>query len=66
VEGTGTPVSKLNEAIYRRLGGPEEIRFLPLPCGTALPIDDVLLSLIKGGEKAECSEWRDLLMANGL
>jgi hypothetical protein len=64
-----TPVSKLNEAIYRRLTGPEEIRFLALPCGTALPIDDVLLSLIKGSEtmkKEERNEWQEFLATHGL
>jgi SAM-dependent methyltransferase len=69
VERSHTPVANLNEAIYRRLGGPEEIRFLALPCGTALPIDDVLLTLIKGSEtvkKDECGEWRDFLAAYGL
>ena len=69
VERSRTPVRNLNEAIYRRLGGPEEIRFLALPCGTALPINDVMLSLIKGSEtlkKGECDEWRDFLAAHGL
>ena len=69
VEGSRTPVRNLNETIYRRLGGPEEIRFLALPCGTALPINDVMLSLIKGSEtmkKGECDEWRDFLAAHGL
>ena len=69
VERSRTPVRNLNEAIYRRLGGPEEIRFLALPCGTALPINDVMLSLIKGSEtmkKGECDEWRDFLVAHGL
>jgi hypothetical protein len=69
VERSRAPVSELNEAIYRRLSGPEEIRFLALPCGTALPIDDVLLSLIKGNEtmkKGKGGEWRDFLAAHGL
>ena len=69
VERSRTPVSKLNEAIYRRLSGPEEIRFLALPCGTALPMNDVLLSLIKESEtmkNRECGEWRDFLTAHGV
>jgi SAM-dependent methyltransferase len=67
VERCRTPIPNLNEAIYRRLGGPEEIRFLALPCGTALPIDDTLLRLIKGNMKeSEFGEWRDFLAAHGL
>jgi SAM-dependent methyltransferase len=69
VERSRIPTRNLNEAIYRRLGGPEEIRFLALPCGTALPIDDVLLSLIKGSkpmDKEKGCEWRDYLTAHGI
>jgi SAM-dependent methyltransferase len=67
VERCSTPVTNLNEAVYRLIGGPEEIRFLALPCGTALPINDVLLRLAKGSlKKSESSEWRDLLAGYGL
>jgi SAM-dependent methyltransferase len=69
VEGSRIPTRNLNEAIYRRLGGPEEIRFLALPCGTALPINDVLLRLIKGHEtikEDDCRGWRNILAAHGV
>jgi SAM-dependent methyltransferase len=69
VERSRTAVQNLNEAICRRLGGPEEIRNFALQCGTALPIDDALLSLIRGNEpakKEEGREWRDFLGAYGI
>jgi hypothetical protein len=49
VEQRRTSVSALNEAIRRHLGGPEELLYLALPCGTALAVDDVLLRLLRGG-----------------
>ena len=69
VEESHIPTRKLNEAIYRRLGGPEEIRFLALPCGTALPINDDLLPLIKGRgtiKEDNCLGWRNFLAAHGV
>jgi SAM-dependent methyltransferase len=69
VEGSRVSTRNLNEAIYRRLGGPEEIRFLALPCGTALPINDVLLRLIVGREtikRGDDGGWRNILAAHGL
>jgi SAM-dependent methyltransferase len=69
VEGRRIPTRNLNEAIYRRLGGLEEIRFLALPCGTALPINDVLLHLIERREtinKDDYRGWRDMLAAHGV
>jgi SAM-dependent methyltransferase len=68
VERSRAPVTKLNDAIYRRLGGPEEIGFLALPCGTALPIDDGRPPPIKrkGKMKGEGNDWRDFLAAHGV
>jgi hypothetical protein len=54
--------------IGRRFGGPEEIRFLALPCGTALPINDDLLPLVNGRETrgvGDSGEWSDFLSAYG-
>jgi hypothetical protein len=68
VERQHLPVGKLNEAIVRRFGGPEEIRFLALPCGTALPINDDLLPLVNGRETrgaGDSGEWSDFLSAYG-
>ena len=39
VEPGRAPVDALNCAIWRRLGGPDEIGWLALPCGTALEAD---------------------------
>jgi hypothetical protein len=69
VEGSRVSSQNLNEAIYRRLGGPDEIRFLALPCGTALPINDVLLRMIEGRKtikKGDDRGWRKILAAHGV
>jgi SAM-dependent methyltransferase len=69
VERNNSPVANLNKAIYRRLGALDEIRFLALPCGTALRMQDVLLSLIKGGEAVKQEErvrWESFLAAYGV
>jgi SAM-dependent methyltransferase len=67
VEKTRTPVQALNRALRRRLGGPEEIPVLALPCGTALDIDAELLGLIRGdfaGERG--TAWREFLATHGI
>jgi SAM-dependent methyltransferase len=69
VEPGGVRVECLNKAICSRLGGLEEILHLALPCGTALPIDEILLRLIRNGEETqggELGQWRDFLCAHGL
>jgi SAM-dependent methyltransferase len=69
VERSHTSVEDLNKVIGRRLGGPDEIRFLALSCGTALPINNELLSLLNGYEtttEGHCGEWRDFLSAYGV
>jgi SAM-dependent methyltransferase len=67
VERQHVSVGKLNEAIGRRFGGPDEIRFLALPCGTALPIDDDLLPLVYGRGRGvgDTGEWSDFLSVYG-
>jgi SAM-dependent methyltransferase len=68
VEPGQLSVRNLNEAVGRRWGGPEEIRFLALSCGTALPINDELLALATGGETKKADdggEWQDFLAAYG-
>jgi SAM-dependent methyltransferase len=67
VEKTRTPVQALNRALRRRLGGPEEIPVLALPCGTALDIDAELLGLMRGefaGERGMV--WREFLAMHGI
>jgi SAM-dependent methyltransferase len=69
VEQRRTSVSALNEAIRRRLGGPEELLYLALPCGTALAVDDVLLRLLRGGRQAgvgKHGDWQEFLRSHGL
>jgi SAM-dependent methyltransferase len=63
------PVEALNRAILRRLGGPDEIRFLALPCGTALELDPGLMRQLREGEEhgdAPLADWRGLLASHGL
>ena len=59
VEGSRASVERLNAAICKRLGGAEEIRFLALPCGTALPAGRDLLTRLRDGNCAgdEYSSW---------
>lgn len=67
VEKERTPVAVLNRALRRRLGGPEEIPVLALPCGTALDIDADLLGLMRGDFAGERGiAWRDFLNMHGL
>jgi hypothetical protein len=69
VEPGRAVVSMLNEVIRRRLGGPEEIRYLVLPCGTAVAIDDALLVLLKGQEPARVhgrGHWQRFLASHGV
>ncbi len=43
VECERASVDKINRSLYRRLDGPDEIRWLALPCGTALELDRGLM-----------------------
>jgi hypothetical protein len=69
VEPGRAPVGGLNRALCRRLGGPEEIRWLALPCGTARQVDGELLRLMRDGEEIDEEKfpgWRAFLAAHGL
>ena len=69
VEPGRAAVSTLNEVIRRRLGGPEEIRYLVLPCGTAVAIDDALLVLLKEQGPARAhrrGSWQFFLASHGV
>jgi SAM-dependent methyltransferase len=62
-------VSAVNEAILRRFGGPEELRYFALPCGTALAIDDALLRALRDGRKTGAGkrgDWQDFLASHNL
>jgi SAM-dependent methyltransferase len=63
------PVERLNRAIGRRLDGAEEIRWLALPCGTAVAADRELLRALRDGAELDDRRWpgwRDFLAAQGL
>ncbi|MFI4986716.1 MAG: class I SAM-dependent methyltransferase [Alphaproteobacteria bacterium] len=69
VEPGGQPVAALERAILRRLGGPEEILYLPLPCGTALAVPRELLRRRRDGKAIagrELAGWRRFLAAHGV
>jgi SAM-dependent methyltransferase len=69
VEPTRESVAKLNRAIWRQLDGPEEIRWLALPCGTALETDHGLLRLLRDGAKIDDElypGWRGFLASHGV
>ena len=68
VESGQASVAAMNAAISRRLGGPEEILYLALPCGTALPVNRLVRSHLRGEavEGEEFGEWRDFLVAHGV
>jgi hypothetical protein len=64
-----TPVEMLNRAIFRRLDGPEEIRWFTLPCGTALDVDPSLMRRLRDGEQIDEDEfpgWHGFLASHGL
>jgi SAM-dependent methyltransferase len=69
VEPGRAPVETLNRAIFRRLGGPEEIRWLTLPCGTALEIDPGLMRRLRDDEnigEEGFPGWRGFLASHGV
>jgi len=68
VEIARASVAALNAAISRRLGSPEEIPYLALPCGTAVGIGDTLRVLLRGEaeDSAEAGAWRDFLATHGV
>ncbi|MGA8551180.1 MAG: class I SAM-dependent methyltransferase [Stellaceae bacterium] len=69
VESGNEPVERVNRAIRRRLGGPEEIDWLALPCGTAIAVDRSLLGLLRDGGQIDDGRypgWRDFLASFGI
>ena len=57
VEPEFAPVDSLNRALLRRLGGPEEIHWLSLPCGTAVELDRGLMLLLRDGEGIDAGRF---------
>jgi hypothetical protein len=69
VETFGAAVGALNAALWRRLDGPEEVLWLALPCGTALPVERELLRQLRDDaaiDEARFPGWSDFLTAHGL
>jgi SAM-dependent methyltransferase len=69
VEPRHAPVGDLNRILCGRIDGPEEIRWLALPCGTALEIDRGLMRLLRDGgeiDQRRFPGWRDFLGAHGV
>ncbi|HEX9534962.1 MAG TPA: class I SAM-dependent methyltransferase [Stellaceae bacterium] len=60
-----TSVADLNRALCGRVDGPEEIRWLALPCGTAVEVDPGLLRALRDGQPAD-DGWRQFFVSHGL
>jgi hypothetical protein len=62
-------VADVNRALCGRVGGPEEIRWLALPCGTAVEVDPGLLRALRDGQSIDDGRfpgWREFLATHGL
>ena len=58
-------VADINRALFGRVDGPEEIRWLALPCGTAVEVDPGLLRSLRDGQPLD-EGWRGFLASHGL
>jgi SAM-dependent methyltransferase len=58
-------VADINRALFGRVDGPEEIRWLALPCGTAVEVDPGVLRALRDGEPLD-EGWRGFLASHGL
>ena len=58
-------VADLNRILCDRVDGPEEIRWLALPCGTAVEVDPGLLRALRDGRPVD-DGWRHFLAGHGL
>lgn len=69
VEPGFTEIGRLNRILAGRVDGPEEIRWLGLPCGTAVEVDPELMRALRDGrqiEEARFPGWRDFLASHQL
>jgi hypothetical protein len=57
VEGGCECVEGINGAIFRRAGGPEEIRHVALPFGTAVAVSSELLMHLRDGDTPRDDEF---------
>ena len=58
-------VTDLNRTLCGRVDGPEETRWLALPCGTAVEVHTGLLRALRDGQPIE-DGWRHFFAAHGL
>jgi hypothetical protein len=69
VEPPHASPAELNRILCGRVDGPEEIRWLALPCGTAVEVDQGLLRVLRDGKEIDDSRfpgWRGFLASHGL
>lgn len=69
VEPRRVPVDQLNRVILGRLDGAEEILWLALPCGTAVPVERALLRRLRDGAQLDDDRfpgWAGFLAAHGI
>jgi SAM-dependent methyltransferase len=69
VEPPPASPAELNRILCGRVDGPEEIRWLALPCGTAVEVDQGLLRVLRDGKEIDDSRfpgWRGFLASHGL
>jgi SAM-dependent methyltransferase len=62
-------VANLNRVLCGRVDGSEEIRWLALPCGTAVEVDPGLLRALRDGRSVDDKRfpgWRDFLASHEL
>src|SRR5438874_6199652 len=58
-------VADINRTLFGRVDGPEEIRWLALPCGTAVEVDPGVLRALRDGQSID-EGWRGFLASHGL
>jgi SAM-dependent methyltransferase len=62
-------VADLNRALCGRVDGPEEIRWLALPCGTAVAVEPGLLRALRDSRAVDDNRfpgWREFLASHGV
>jgi hypothetical protein len=62
-------VAILNRVLCGRVDGSEEIRWLALPCGTAVEVDPGLLRALRDGQSVDDKRfpgWRNFLASHEL
>ena len=64
-----TSVSALNRVLCTRVDGPEEIRWVALPRGSAVEVDPGLLRALRDGGPIDNNRfpgWQDFLSCHGV